>query len=108
MKTIWLLIFLTFQNLDSNQIIIPAEFSPNGDNVEDSFIIKASNVTNFNCEIFNRWGELIYKWSNINSGWDGKNKRGKICSNGTYYYLLSCTDKTGNPISKKGFVRLIK
>ena len=90
------------------QLIIPNIFTPNGDNLNDEFFIKASNLTNFNCKIYNRWGVLIYQFDNINSAWNGKDKSGESATDGTYYYVVSYTDNTNKANTKNGFFQLIK
>jgi gliding motility-associated-like protein len=85
------------------QIIIPNIFTPNGDNINDSFFVKASNLTNFDCKIFDRWGLLIYEWNDVNAGWNGKDK-----SEGTYYYVITYSDNTKKSVSKNGFFQLIR
>ncbi len=50
---------------------IPDAFTPNGDHKNDVFKIYASNVPNFEILIFNRWGEQIYRSTDINQAWDG-------------------------------------
>ena len=44
---------------------------------------------------------LVYQWSDINSGWNGKDK-----SEGTYYYVISYTDIAGKSQNKNGFLQL--
>jgi gliding motility-associated-like protein len=90
------------------QIIIPNIFTPNGDNINDEFLIKGSNLNNFNCKIYDRWGSLIYQWSDINSGWNSKNKSGVACNDGTYYYVVSYTDNKGVATNKNGFFELVR
>ena len=90
------------------QIIIPNIFTPNGDNINDEFLIKGSNLNNFICKIYDRWGTLIYQWSDINSGWNSKNKSGVVCNDGTYYYVVSYTDNKGTATNKNGFFELVR
>ena len=85
------------------QIIIPNIFTPNGDNINDEFFIKASNLTNFSCKIYDRWGSLVYQWTDINGSWNAKDK-----SDGTYYYVITYTDSAGKPDNKNGFFQLIR
>jgi gliding motility-associated-like protein len=85
------------------QIIIPNIFTPNGDGINDEFFIKGNKLTNFSCSIFNRWGLLIYQWSDINGGWSGKD-----CTDGVYYYQVSYIDNIQKVNSKSGFLQLIK
>jgi len=74
---------------------IPDGFSPNGDGVNDSFVIKDIEFLypNYVLEIYNRYGNGMYKGDNSKPAWDGKNYEksgiaGGIAPNGVYFYVL--------------------
>ena len=51
----------------------PRYFTPNGDGINDSWFIKNINVfPKSEISIFDRYGKLLYQFSGINKGWDGK------------------------------------
>jgi gliding motility-associated-like protein len=65
-------------------IVIPNVFSPNGDNINDLFVIKNLEAfKNVSLIIFNRWGRLIYQSDDYQNTWDGGN-----ATDGTYFYVL--------------------
>lgn len=79
------------QDCDNCDLFVPNAFTPNNDGVNDVFRIFP--VCNFNfgyyqMKIFNRWGQLIFQTSDINSKWDGtfRNKNVPI---GSYIYLIN-------------------
>ena len=90
------------------QIIIPNVFTPNNDSVNDTFYVKGANLNNFTCTIYNRWGNELYKWNDITTGWNGKDKSGLIYEDGTYFYVVTYTDNTGKTQTQKGFLQLLK
>ena len=90
------------------QIILPNIFTPNNDGVNDTFFVKGANLSNFSCTIFNRWGNELYKWGDITTGWNGKDKNGTTYDDGTYYYVVTYTDNTGKAQTQKGFVQLVR
>lgn len=60
---------------DSNELLtIPDAFSPNGDNQNDVFIIRASSKCKLEeLKIYDRWGNIIYKQNDEDKFyWDGK------------------------------------
>jgi gliding motility-associated-like protein len=78
-------------------------FTPNGDGVNDLFEIK--NIEKYpesELQIFNRWGEVIYRYVGYKNDWDGRG-----IPDGTYYYLLSYTFK-GERKEYKGTVSVIR
>lgn len=65
-------------------------FTPNGDGVNDVFVINIDNPDN-EVVIFNRWGDEVARFTGYNNddvAWDGTNKYGEIIT-GTYYYVIT-------------------
>lgn len=91
-------------NCDLN---IPNVFTPNYDGVNDLFdFTKLSTCQNYKYEIYNRWGELIYKSSS--KLWDGKDLNGEKVPDGTYYYLIECYCSKDQIIKNKGTVNIFR
>jgi gliding motility-associated-like protein len=86
--------FITMSDtVDSNTIIIPNVFSPNGDRINDLF--KASGAfTKLDVNIYNRYGELIYNSVQLNEGWNGRTTSGSQCPEGTYFYIIITDSET--------------
>ncbi len=58
--------------LDEVNVWIPNSFSPNGDGVNDVFYALGTNITDFNIQVYNRWGDLVFTTNDPKIGWDGK------------------------------------
>ena len=86
---------------------IPNIFTPNGDGINDGFIITNTGISKLHCTIYNRWGEIMYEWDNPEGSWNGKLKNGDTISDGTYYFTAEIIDYTGNTYSEKGFLQVI-
>jgi gliding motility-associated-like protein len=71
-------------------LFIPNCFTPNGDGFNEEFLVVAENLITFEMLIFNRWGQLLFETSDINTGWNGK-VNGVLSPQGTYYYLVKFT-----------------
>ncbi len=70
------------------EMFIPNSFSPNGDNTNDIFKVVASPcIKNFEMDIYDRWGNLLYETNDFNNGWDGK-YRNSYVSEGVYVYII--------------------
>ncbi|MBP7822004.1 MAG: gliding motility-associated C-terminal domain-containing protein [Saprospiraceae bacterium] len=92
--------------------IMPA-FSPNDDGANDLLLISCLNTQNdFNLEIYNRWGQLVYRGdrSSIsgNVTWDGKNLSGELQPEGAYFYVIDVKEVSGTRSQYKGSFVLIK
>lgn len=64
-------------------VVAPTAFSPNGDNINDVFYIKAIGTGFVEYSIYDRWGEEIFSSNDVNIGWDGSFKSFKA-STGVY------------------------
>jgi gliding motility-associated-like protein len=68
--------------------IIPNVFSPNGDGINDFWIIKHLDAyPGATVQIFDRYGKAILKSTGYNTPWDGNNA-GKPLPAGVYYYII--------------------
>jgi gliding motility-associated-like protein len=93
---------------DSASLSIPNVFTPNGDGINDEFHVQGVALKNYRCEIFDRWGALIFSSTDINRNWDGWNTSGSPCTNGTYYYVVQGTGEDQKDYLLKGFITLIR
>lgn len=93
--------------IECNDFTVPNVFTPNNDGQNDTFLIKAFYESSYNIEIYNRWGILVYKSTDPNSPWTGKDENGQMVSDGVYYYIIKskCGDTDFN---HHGFVQVIK
>lgn len=90
--------------------LIPNAFTPNGDGLNDTFMILGlppENITRFNLQIFNRWGQMVFSSNNILQGWDGTMK-GEICPEGDYTWVIFYEDNDRTKTSNKGLVTLLR
>jgi subtilisin-like proprotein convertase family protein len=70
------------------------------------FYVNTEGVVSFNCVILNRWGNVIYEYTDLAGGWDGKTSGGNIVEEGTYFYRIRATYEGGEDVIKHGFVVL--
>jgi gliding motility-associated-like protein len=85
---------------------IPNIFTPNGDGVNDTFVIPCVNLLSNDSEIFifNEWGDELYRATPYSNGWDGTFHQ-KPLPDGTYYY---CFRNGKNLEFQKGFITLYR
>lgn len=88
---------------------IPNAFSPNGDIFNNTFSGKGIFIQDYEMIIFDRWGNLIYKTTDINMPWDGRaNKGSEIAQRDVYVYSITVKDIKNNKHYYKGTVTLIR
>jgi gliding motility-associated-like protein len=82
-------------SVDPSALDIPNVFTPNGDGINDNFIVESKSLRSINVEVFSRSGLKVYsffgagdalqKWT----GWDGNvNSTSVKASPGVYFYLI--------------------
>lgn len=64
-------------------LFMPNSFTPNEDDLNDTYMIAGIGIEEFEMIIYDRWGNLIYKTNDMTKGWNGKH-HGLACSNGIY------------------------
>lgn len=104
-------------NYDSIRVIVevvtlldlPTGFSPNGDGINDEFhIVRWLNIQKLKeFAVYNRWGELVFRTSDLNEGWDGT-FRNREQPMSTYVWVAVALTKDNEEIIRKGNVTLVR
>ncbi len=85
--------------------LIPDAFSPNRDGINDVFVVIRPFQSIVSLEVFNRWGNVVYRNNNYNNDWDGRampqNGSGDVPA-GTYFYIIQARDRDGKVSQFKG------
>jgi gliding motility-associated-like protein len=84
---------------------IPNIFSPNGDGVHDTWVIKyLESYPGCTVEVFNRYGQKVFASIGYPNPWDGT-VNGKPVPVGTYYYIV---DPKNGRKREAGYVDVIR
>ena len=67
---------------------IPNAFTPDGDNLNETFGLIGENIRNYRMEIFNRWGQTVFITTDINEAWNGPNP---TIANDSFVYAYKIT-----------------
>ncbi len=70
-----------------SKIYIPTIFTPNNDGINDVFAITAQDVMEYELQIYDRWGELVFMTQSQSDNWDGT-YRGQNAPEGTYSWQI--------------------
>ena len=84
---------------------IPNSFTPDADNINDTFFGTGEGFDTYNMKVFDRWGELIFESNDPDHHWDGTFK-GKQVQMGTYPYRFYVIDWQGDDHFYEGHVTL--
>jgi hypothetical protein len=92
----------------TSTLVMPNAFSPNHDNINDVYKVKSyQNIVEFHAYIFNRWGQKLYEWTNLEGGWDGT-YRGNDVKQGTYFVLVKAKGADGQTYNIRKDVNLLR
>ena len=73
--------------ISESYLAVPNVFTPNGDGKNDEFRVAYRSLREFHCWVYNRWGKLVYEWTDPSKGWDGT-INGRPAAEGAYYYVI--------------------
>ena len=87
-----------FENIvvDPSSLYIPNVFTPDGDGLNDFFVVESQSLRHLSVEIFSRSGVKVYSFNaegeNLRNwkGWDGNiNDSSRKATPGVYFYIIS-------------------
>ena len=96
-------------SISTSLLEMPNAFSPNGDGINDVYKAKSNHrsIIEFHAYIFNRWGQKIYEWTDINGGWDGS-FHGSQVKDGVYFVLVKAKGADGKVYNIKRDVNILR
>ncbi|MCD9013950.1 PKD domain-containing protein [Parachryseolinea silvisoli] len=90
----------------------PDQSGPNGGIgnglFNDVFRPIMEGVEEFHMQIYDRWGNLIFESRNVNQGWDGYDKNGRLLPAGVYVYKITLRLSDSQRTTQVGDVTLIR
>ena len=86
-------------------LISPTAFTPNGDNLNDTFTVTGEFIVKIELSIFDRWGALIFS-TKKNEPWDGK-RNGVTMTEGAYVWKADMVNLAGQNFNRSGTVMLL-
>jgi gliding motility-associated-like protein len=93
--------------IDDDFLVIPYNIvTPNGNGKNDAWVVR--NIERYpknKITILDEWGVMVYEQKGYENNWEGRNSRGEILPDGTYFYVLTFED---NKKIYKGFITLLR
>ena len=82
-------------SVDFSELKMPNVFTPDGDGINDNFMVEAKSLLDLNMEVFSRSGLKVYSFYGQGEalrnwkGWDGNvNSSSVKASPGIYFYVI--------------------
>jgi gliding motility-associated-like protein len=93
---------------EAYSVDVPTMFTPNADGNNDVVYVRGWGIKELiEFKIYNRWGNEVFSTSDITKGWDGK-VNGNDQPMDTYVYVVSIETYSGEIMSKKGNITLLR
>lgn len=86
---------------------VPNAFTPNDDEKNETFLPVMRGVRLYEMQIFNRWGQQIFRSENPLIGWDGR-FQGEPCQQDSYIWKIKLSTLLGEEKQYSGNVVLIR
>lgn len=93
---------------DCYTIYAPNAFTPDGDGINDVFMVKGFRYVNPHLEIYDRWGHILFQSDDFYKGWDGNDAASYPCPIGTYFWSIYFQDKNGRNFREEGRVSIVR
>jgi gliding motility-associated-like protein len=81
---------------------IPNVITPNGDRINDEFIIKSNDIESFSIEINDQFGNKIFESNHANFAWDGTDMSGNTVKKSVYVYYINAVGYDGTTFKIPG------
>jgi gliding motility-associated-like protein len=98
-KLLLILLFLPMIGLtqiNDYALYIPSNFTPNGDQLNETFLPKGVGIKNYTIEVYSRRGDLLFTSKDIEIGWGGLKENGQKMPAGTYVYYIETKNIYGD------------
>ena len=94
--------------VSESELVCPNIFSPGStEGVNDIWKVSYKSLVEFHCWIYNRWGTLMYEYTDPGGGWDGT-YHGKLVDTGVYYYVVTAKGSDGVNYKKRGDITILR
>lgn len=88
-------------------LYVPNAFTPNGDGVNDDFVVSGNAIKDYEIMIYDRFGEMVFQSNDISQNWTGE-FQGTALDPGVFMYVVQVTFLDDQEDFRKGSITLIK
>lgn len=94
-------------NFGANAVYIPNVFHPDAPAPDNMFLIQGPNIAAIETTIYDRWGNVIYRGTDMNNGWNGKIK-GVDAISGNYMYQIKVDFINQTSEVRQGVLQIVR
>ena len=99
-----------FNYLPPISLYIPNSFTPNNDGINDVFQVQGDGIESYELIVFNRWGDVVYRSTDLGDVWEGDVQNGKdyYAIDNTYNYLVKLKGYNTDAFEQSGTITIIR
>lgn len=87
---------------------LPNAFSPGSSyGANDIYKVYYKSLVSFKASVYNRWGNLLYTWTDPDQGWDGR-VNGKFVATGVYYVVVEAKGADGKEYKENSDINILR
>lgn len=87
----------------------PNAFTPDGDGTNDVWLPVATGIKEYDLDIFDRWGTVIFSTADAKEPWLGQIRGGNhFATNGVYYYQVKLRDLVDESYTFDGYITIVR
>lgn len=94
--------------LEASTCFVPNAFSPNGDGLNDFFLVQGNNISNVIIEIFRLDGSLVFEGKGLTARWDGSDAQKSGNDHDQYMVVTRYIRNDGMPGIDKTMLNVIR
>mgnify|MGYP003975065633 CR=1 FL=1 len=83
-------------------------FTPNNDGVNDEYHFGDNMLVELRVAIYNRWGQQVFGFDNVQGSWDGRGFNGELMPEGVYFFTMEATGSLGDTYIEEGSITLLR
>lgn len=89
-------------------IFVPNAFTPNNDQLNDTWNIRDIFIKDYKLMVYNKWGQNIFSTTDKNEQWTGKLSSGAEAPSDVYIYTLTYSGYDNTTLTLKGNVTILR
>ncbi|MGY8955420.1 MAG: T9SS type B sorting domain-containing protein, partial [Flavobacteriales bacterium] len=86
----------TWLDIDVEGYDVNNVFSPNNDGVNDEYHFSDEMLVELKVTIYNRWGQQVYGFNDVNGSWNGNGFNGELVPEGVYFFIMEAIGSLGD------------
>lgn len=99
---------IMFQVYEQETFFVPNSFTPDGDDLNETWNVYGRGISEITVRIFDRWGKMVFMSKSVDQPWDGTDFNGDPVPQGVYTYSVDLLWYRGRAFSRQGTITIMR